>query len=185
MLKATEHNRGDDPSSLTRSHAERGHHRGHNSPVRLSHWLLSTAVCLGGCAIAPEQTDSRVQVDQRSPLKEPPGVYFSEVTQETIGVTICVTGWTATVRPSTTFTGGLKRLMLSRAGLLPSDAAKFELDHFIPLALGGHPRAEDNLWLQPWDGTWSAKIKDRLENPTPIPTPPKPNQPPDTAIHEK
>jgi hypothetical protein len=41
-------------------------------------------------------------------------------------------------------------LILKRAGLDPADAAKYELDHFVPLALGGHPRSEDNLWLQPW-----------------------------------
>jgi hypothetical protein len=40
---------------------------------------------------------------------------------------------------------------------------KYELDHYVPLALGGHPRSEDNLWLQPWDGKWSARTKDRLE----------------------
>jgi hypothetical protein len=40
---------------------------------------------------------------------------------------------------------------------------KYELDHYVPLALGGHPRSKDNLWLQPWDGKWSARTKDRLE----------------------
>jgi hypothetical protein len=33
----------------------------------------------------------------------------------------------------------------------------------IPLALGGHPRKPENLWLQPWDGEWGARVKDRLE----------------------
>jgi hypothetical protein len=42
-------------------------------------------------------------------------------------------------------------------------AIKYELDHFVPLAVGGHPRAEDNLWLQRWDGAWNARVKDRLE----------------------
>jgi len=41
--------------------------------------------------------------------------------------------------------------------------SKYELDHFVPLALGGHPRSEDNLWLQKWDGAWNARVKDRLE----------------------
>ena len=39
----------------------------------------------------------------------------------------------------------------------------YELDHFIPLALGGHPRKPENLWLQPWNGPWGAKTKDQLE----------------------
>ena len=33
----------------------------------------------------------------------------------------------------------------------------------MPLATGGHPRSEDNLWLQRWDGAWNARVKDRLE----------------------
>ena len=77
--------------------------------------------------------------------------------------TICVPGWTATVRPSPSFTQGLKKVLLTRAGVPPADAIKYELDHFVPLALGGHPRSEDNLWLQRWDGAWNARVKDRLE----------------------
>jgi hypothetical protein len=53
--------------------------------------------------------------------------------------------------------------MLTRSGLDPDDAMVYELDHFVPLALGGHPRSTDNLWLQRWDGTWNARTKDRLE----------------------
>jgi hypothetical protein len=36
----------------------------------------------------------------------------------------------------------------------------YELDHIIPLAIGGHPRNLDNLGLQPWE---EAKRKDRIE----------------------
>ena len=67
------------------------------------------------------------------------------------------------MRPSTSYTRGLKQLMLTRAGLPRGDAVKYELDHFVPLAVGGHPRSEDNLWLQRWDGAWNARVKDRLE----------------------
>ena len=100
---------------------------------------------------------------QRSPLAEPPGALLADVTQASIRTTICVSGWTATVRPSTSFTQHLKLLMLARAGLNPADSLAYELDHFVPLALVGSPRSEDNLWLQSWVGEWSARIKDRLE----------------------
>jgi hypothetical protein len=50
-----------------------------------------------------------------------------------------------------------------RAGLDRAEAVKYELDHFVPLAIGGHPRSEDNLWLQSWVGAWNARVKDRLE----------------------
>jgi hypothetical protein len=98
---------------------------------------------------APEQSTQPVR---RSPFAEPPGALSIEVTQANISTTICVPGWAATVRPSTGFTQGLKRDMLGRAGLSPKDAIKYELDHSVPLAIGGHPRSEDNPWLQHWDG---------------------------------
>jgi hypothetical protein len=49
--------------------------------------------------------------------------------------------------------------MMTPAGLNPKDAIKYEPDHFVPLAIGGHPRSEDNLWLQSWDGEWNARVK--------------------------
>jgi hypothetical protein len=67
------------------------------------------------------------------------------------------------VRPPTSYTQALKRTMLARAGLDPGTAIAYELDHFVPLAVGGHPCSEDNLWLQRWDGEWNARVKDRLE----------------------
>jgi hypothetical protein len=53
--------------------------------------------------------------------------------------------------------------MLARAGLPAADAVKYELDHFVPLAVGGHPHSEDNPWLQKWDGAWNARVKERPE----------------------
>ena len=86
-----------------------------------------------------------------------------DVTQKTIDQTICVTGYTRTVRPSTSFTRGVKLMLLRRAGL-PADAAKdYELDHLINLSIGGHPRKLSNLVLQPWKGPDSARRKDKLE----------------------
>ena len=93
----------------------------------------------------------------------PPGTLLAEVTESNISTTICVSGWTATVRPSHSYTQGVKRKLLREAGVAESEVTKYELDHFVPLALGGHPRSLDNLWLQSWDGEWSARAKDRLE----------------------
>src|SRR4030095_11689490 len=99
----------------------------------------------------------------RSPFSEPPGVFWADIKQSNIQTTICVSGWTAAVRPSVSFTQAVKRRMLEQAGVDASEAIKYEVDHFVPLALGGHPRAVDTLWLQRWDGPWSARVKDRLE----------------------
>jgi hypothetical protein len=85
------------------------------------------------------------------------------VTQATIKQTICVPRWTDTVRPPTSYTTPLKLKLLQDHDLPAADASKYELDHFVPLALGGNPRSPDNLWLQPWEGEWGAETKDRLE----------------------
>lgn len=134
------------------------------------------ALLLTACASVPPEAPSTIPEaatappfhrsappTRRSPFKEPPGAFFADVTQANVDQTICVSGWTATVRPSTSYTRGLKKVMLTRAGLPPGDAIKYELDHFVPLAVGGHPCSEDNLWLQRWDGAWNARVKDRLE----------------------
>lgn len=86
-----------------------------------------------------------------------------DVRADTIMTTICVAGYTAMVRPSASFTNGVKLKLLREAGLTPANASNFELDHRVPLALGGHPRALANLRLQRWEGPEGAKEKDRLE----------------------
>jgi hypothetical protein len=91
------------------------------------------------------------------------GAINEDVTQANIQQTICVPGWTATVRPSPSYTNVVKAKLLREQRLPQSDAPKYELDHLIPLALGGHPHKPENLWLQPLDGEWGARVKDRLE----------------------
>jgi hypothetical protein len=96
-------------------------------------------------------------------LAQPATALNPDVHPDTINDTICVVGYTKTVRPSTSYTSGVKRLLLSRAGLSYEDKRDYELDHIIPLALGGHPRSLTNLMLQPWEGEDGAKRKDKLE----------------------
>lgn len=85
------------------------------------------------------------------------------MTQETIEQTICVSGYTKTVRPSTSYTNGVKRKLLREAGIDESLTGQYELDHIIPLGVGGHPRKLSNLMLQPWYGEKGAHRKDGLE----------------------
>lgn len=86
-----------------------------------------------------------------------------DVTQDTIQETICVKGYTKSVRPSTSYTNGVKRKLMREAGIDWSRADEFELDHKESLGLGGHPRNIHNLVLQPWDGADGAKAKDKVE----------------------
>jgi cytochrome c-type biogenesis protein CcmH/NrfF len=71
-----------------------------------------------------------------------------DVTPETIAQTICVPGYTATVRPGSSYVTGIKEKIGRDAGLPSEVAGAMILDHIIPLALGGHPRQPSNLQLQ-------------------------------------
>ena len=84
----------------------------------------------------------------------------ADVSQDTIDRTICVIGYTASVRPAASYTNGVKAMLLKRAGLAHSDSSAYQLDHTLPLGLGGHPRKLANLRLQP---IHEAKRKDRIE----------------------
>jgi hypothetical protein len=89
-----------------------------------------------------------------------PGVVNPDVTQATIAETICVRGWTRTVRPPTEYTNDLKvRQMREYAvGGSPSD---YQEDHLISLELGGHPTDPRNLWPEPRP---HAEEVDKIEN---------------------
>lgn len=94
----------------------------------------------------------------------PSEVLNQDVSTNTLTQTICKSGYTRTVRPSSSFTNGIKKRLMRQAGLdFDSDKSLYELDHVIPLALGGHPRNPKNLALQLWEGSDGAKRKDRLE----------------------
>jgi len=86
-----------------------------------------------------------------------------DVSQDTLKQTICVSGYTKSIRPASSYTQAVKKRLLRDAGLDETQAKDFELDHVVPLALGGHPRKLSNLALQPRQGERGAKIKDALE----------------------
>jgi hypothetical protein len=78
-----------------------------------------------------------------------PGVLNPDVTQATIRSTICVTGWTRTVRPPTGYTNALKSRQLRAYGLRGPPSA-YQEDHLISLELGGDPTDPRNLWPEPY-----------------------------------
>lgn len=86
-----------------------------------------------------------------------------DVTAQTLAGTICRSGYTRSVRPASSYTQAIKKKLLREAGLSESLRRDYELDHIVPLALGGHPRKLTNLALQPWDGEHGATRKDLLE----------------------
>lgn len=101
------------------------------------------------------------------PLPDPscqPGAYNPDVTQDTIGSTICSSGWTGTVRPPVSYTNKLKARQITEYGYDDTDPSDYEEDHFVPLELGGAPRDPKNLWPEPRYGNEQAGDKDQVEN---------------------
>lgn len=132
--------------------------------VKLHHFLIAAALgMLTACASPPTSSNAVVPMAVAAQQAAPEETLNSDVRQDTIQQTICIAGYTASIRPSTTYTNAVKLDMLREQGLPASVASDFELDHRVPLALGGHPRNRQNLQLQPWEGKDGAKVKDRLE----------------------
>lgn len=92
-----------------------------------------------------------------------PGATNPLVTQATIHQTICVSGWTTTVRPPASYTTALKIKQMKAYGLSGS-TTQYEEDHLIPLEVGGDPRSPLNLWPEPRAGAQGAGVKDLEEN---------------------
>lgn len=138
-------------------------------PGELSAWLRATCasvlLALAACSTPPRPPTNPPSAHPPASAVQPapPGALNPDVRADTVHSTICIPGYTATVRPSTSFTNGVKVKLMREAGLPSADAGAYELDHRVPLALGGHPRALANFQLQPWDGPEGAKAKDRLE----------------------
>ena len=93
-------------------------------------------------------------------LPNVPGALNLAVTQANIRQTVCVSGWTKTVRPRVSVTNKIKRKLLANG----ERAQDFELDHLVSLQLGGAPANERNLWLEPYAGPCGARVKDVLES---------------------
>lgn len=91
-----------------------------------------------------------------------PGAIDPAVTQQNIHETICVAGYTKTVRPSSSATNKLKALSYDAYGLAYDK--NIEFDHHVPLTLGG-ASSMSNLWVQPnYEGAESFhNKKDTLE----------------------
>ncbi|MFF3981283.1 hypothetical protein ACWGNF_08815 [Streptomyces sp. NPDC055808] len=114
---------------------------------------------------APAATCSQSYLPLPDPVCQP-GDYNPDVTQATIGSTICVPGWTSTVRPPTSYTNPLKVQQITAYGYSDTSTADYEEDHLVPLELGGAPRAPKNLWPEPRYSTGgkTAGNKDTVEN---------------------
>lgn len=122
-----------------------------NGPSPLARRTVSTVGVPTSCRYTPAGGPDAVCT---------PGAIDARVTQATVATTVCVPGYTATVRPPVSYTGPLKVRLMWAYGDLDTPSA-FELDHEIPLELGGAPRDPANLWPEP---IADARVKDGREN---------------------
>jgi hypothetical protein len=93
-------------------------------------------------------------------LRCTPGARDPAVKQSTIDTTICVKGYSATVRPPSSITHTEKIASMAAYGDSLA-SSHYEYDHLVSLELGGAPNDPRNLWPEP------GKIpnpKDRVEN---------------------
>jgi hypothetical protein len=131
---------------------------GHNAvaqPHNVNNSLLSLPRVPTGCEMQGEG------------LPDPrctPGEVNPEVTQDNIHSTICVPGYTKTIRPPTSYTNPLKTKLMESYGLDPATRQNYELDHLIALTVGGSPTSVGNLWPEPYTIQENAHVKDAFEN---------------------
>ena len=93
-----------------------------------------------------------------------PGAANPDVTQANIQSTICVAGYTGTIRPPTSYTDNLKRQSIQLYGYSDTNLSDYEEDHLIALEIGGNPTSVMNLWAEPHYGSFNSLDKDGLEN---------------------
>jgi hypothetical protein len=136
--------------------------------------LLAAAGCASKTAIASPSSGSQpagaapsaaVSCHVRGQLPDSrctPGAIDPAVTQANIHQTICVPGYTATVRPPDSYTGALKRSQLRAYGdYAGASLSGYEEDHLISLEIGGSPRSALNLWPEAHPASYT---KDGTEN---------------------
>lgn len=92
-----------------------------------------------------------------------PGAINPNVTQENIGQTVCIKGYTKTIRPPAYYTNKLKKSQMREYGYDDINPKDYEEDHLVALSIGGNPTDERNLWPQPRNSAWGAAEKDKLE----------------------
>lgn len=105
------------------------------------------------------------------PLPDPhctPGATNPKVTPETVASTICVGGYTRSIRPPAAVTDREKQANARSYGY-PGNLHDAEYDHLISLELGGDPNDPRNLWVEPPSpdhrpGSGPNNPKDAVEN---------------------
>jgi hypothetical protein len=121
--------------------------------------LLAVAALVAAIVVLLPRSREQPPPFYADPVRTP-GVLNPAVTAATIRATICVRGWTRTVRPPTSYTNDLKRRQMVEYRA-PGTLHDYQEDHLISLELGGDPVDPRNLWPQP--RPWAERV-DHTEN---------------------
>ena len=100
-----------------------------------------------------------------------PGAIDARVTQQNIHDTICTDDWVRKNMPPPSYMTPTKTKQIAAYGYSTYAVENFDLDHLVPLELGGDPTALANLWPLPWESKeaklvpagWGAETKHALE----------------------
>ena len=123
----------------------------------------------GATGVVPPSRTSAARLPGEPNPTLTPGALNPAVTQATIHSTICVSGWTATIRPPESVTEPLKIEQIGQYGYSDTKLSDYEEDHLISLELGGAPADPRNLWPEPYTASLAdgrptgARTKDTFE----------------------
>lgn len=125
------------------------------SGIRIfNHYQIESQSLLGNATV------TRVGTNDIYPPAGITGEINPAVTQQNIQKTICVPGWTATIRPPVSYTNHIKKNYLIALQYPDQNLSDYELDHLISLELGGNPTSTNNLWPEKYP---VARQKDQVE----------------------
>lgn len=96
-----------------------------------------------------------------------PGVVDPEVYQADLKETICKPGhnlWSDQHTPPKSYLEGMELELLRSYGYADENIHHYQMDHLVPIALGGSPTDPKNIWPQLLVSKWSARRKDYLES---------------------
>ena len=143
-------------AAVTYSHSHR-----HATGGLTSNSPAASATPTSAASTVPEMAGSKCHM--RGQLPDPictPGSIDPAVTDANVATTICVSGYTASIRPSSGYTTKLKKEQMIDYGFTNS-LMTHEEDHLISLELGGAAADPTNLWPEPGA---SPNPKDKVEN---------------------
>jgi len=124
-----------------------------SKPAKVNLFLATLALCLSFPTLASDLPNPSLT----------PGAINPAITQQNIHQTVCIKGYTKTIRPPANYTNKLKKRQLREYGCDDLNPKHYEEDHLIPLSIGGNPRDPQNLWPEPRNSEWNAAKKDGLE----------------------